>query len=246
MTNKKNSSGRQTVIVFVSIIAVVVLILAGVSLYQIFRPNPYGKATVIDGLSETGMSRDAAERISANLYTTIEAWPDDDGMEVPTSGAKVREGSVEKKHDEATGIKSADFIVDIESLQRSYRIHVEWGNDANITGYPYVISCLRSDDEVIYPDFYCVDDFEDVTDSSVINSYLPYWGKTESGYEYMVRSKKYSDGREYFEVSVDSCGDRKIINEALEATKKWINTLGINSEAFLYEAPDYLCGDGEF
>lgn len=240
----KTLNAKQVVLIFATIIGIVFIILLVITIYNALKPNPYGDATSIDGLSATGISKDDQDRITANLYTMIKNHSATDA-DIPTSGAKVREGSISKQYDETEKINTVDFVVDIESIRQSYNIHVEWSNDKNSSsGYPYVIRCLDDSQEKIYPEFACTDDFT-ASDYEAINSYLPYWGKTKNGYDYTIKMQKYTDGEKYLEVDIDSCGDKVLMDEALESAKSWVESQGLEQDAFPYYVPDDLCEGGE-
>ena len=237
--NKKDLSAKQVRRIFIIIITLFFLLFLAITIFNATRPNPYGESTAIDGLSSIGMSVDDQDQVTAGLYSMIKSHMSV-GDDVPTSGAKIREGSIEMWYNEEERSNVVDFIVDIEAIRQSYNIHVEWSGDKNFTsGYPYVITCVSRED-AIYPEFACTDDFT-VSDLELVQGSLPYWGETESGYEYMVLSKKDTEDEFYFEIDVNACGDQEIMNEALESAKNWINSFGVSSDDFTYYLPDYLC-----
>lgn len=231
---------KQVIIIFASIILIVFISLLALTIYNAVKPNPYGDSIPIDGLSNLGIPEDDQDHITANLYETIKSNLAAD-IDVPVSGVKIRNDSIQSSYDKDEKIHTVDFIVDIDSIQQSYNIHVEWHDSKKyVDGYPYVITCLNESQEIIYPEFACSDDFSS-TDFEIIIGNLPYYGKTENGYEYTIRIQEYTDGEKYLEVDVDSCGDQTTMDEALKSAKTWVQSLGIDEDSFPYYVPDYLC-----
>lgn len=127
------------------IVAAVVAILLVVSLVQIFRKNPYGPETRIDNIDivDKSLPRDQKEQIFANLYLVLSTTLD--GEEPPKNGALVREGTVDYRYNSETDIYSGSFVVDIEPVQLSYKVILEWSpkkNNTDLSGYPILITCV--------------------------------------------------------------------------------------------------------
>ncbi|MBQ3294714.1 hypothetical protein IJG98_03270 [Candidatus Saccharibacteria bacterium] len=142
--------------------------------------NPYGDFTSISGLSfVSGLSKDYKNLITSQLYNTISSNLSDSSA-TPTSGAKVRRKSI--TYNDTDTIHSASFIVDIPSIKQSYRVSAEWSSSKTATsGYPVVVRCLGSTDEIIYPNFSCTDVFSDAVGSTLpLITYLPYYSNNFS------------------------------------------------------------------
>lgn len=128
------------------LLGLLVIIFLIISLMQIFRTNQFGNETKIDNLtSEYGnLPQTEKDLIFNTLYGVIfNNLPD--GKNPPESGAIIREGTAKYDYDEKTRVYEGDFIVDISSIEQSYRIHFRWSpEDGNrhIDGYPIVITCL--------------------------------------------------------------------------------------------------------
>ncbi len=138
----------------------IVIILLVVTLINLLRDNEFGTEIRIDNLTSEyqNLPKIRQDLIFNNLYETI-AFNSPDGMEIPKSGAIVREGSAKYDYNETTKVYYGDFIVDIPNIEQSYRIQFEWSpinNNQSLGGYPVVITCLKKEFQ-IYPNFVCKD-----------------------------------------------------------------------------------------
>lgn len=129
-----------------AIFAIIVVVLLVFSLMKIFRTNQFGVGTKIDNLTleYKNLPQIKQDMIFNYLYQTI-ALNLPEGTEVPESGALIREGTAEYEHNETTGIYYGKFIVDIPSVEQSYRVQFEWSptdKNQDLGGYPVVITCL--------------------------------------------------------------------------------------------------------
>ena len=117
---------------------------------------------------------------------------------------------------------TANFIVDFDSISQSYAVSVTWPDLDD--GLPNVtISCplLKSK----YPKTLCK---TEVNSSSDIIGYLQYKGELTSGKDYKITAK-YDNGKLYLDIDTD--GDA---NEAMEASKKWISSIGLNPDDYKF------------
>lgn len=130
------------------IVAAAVIILLVVSLMQIFRKNPYGPETRIDNISlvDKKLPRDQKDQIFSQLYGIL--VDNISEGEPPESGALVREGTVDYGYNEETKIYSGSFIVDVPAVEQSYKVQLSWSpekKNANLGGYPILITCAPKD-----------------------------------------------------------------------------------------------------
>lgn len=177
MENKKKieiNPIKAIIIVFV-IIALGFLIY---SLYEIFRPNPYGDEIKIDNFAEyfSDVPRDKRDALFAGLYNIVADNAEANGLsEIPRSGAMIRGGSAVSEYNELDKLHVGEFIVDIESIGQSYAGYYEWSNnnEASFSGYTTLYTCLVKED-LIYGSFSCNDMVSDsVTTKFPITQYLP-------------------------------------------------------------------------
>lgn len=75
--------------------------------------------------------------------------------------ATIRDGSVISEFDKSANIHTGSFIVDLPSIEQSYKATYIWSadkNNINAVGYTATIACLPTD-KLVYGNFDCVDDF---------------------------------------------------------------------------------------
>jgi hypothetical protein len=144
-------------ITFVIIIGVSIIFLSG-----IFHKNPYGNQVKITDFSHyyKDAPQDTKDSVFASLYNILqENNPETDLSAI--NDAKIRNGSEISSYSDKTKLHYGNFIIDIPSLQQSYRGQFQWSNekdqDAELSGYSSLIICLESD--LIYPKFNCKDLF---------------------------------------------------------------------------------------
>ena len=140
------------------IFAVVAIILLIISLISLLKTNDLGPVTRIDNFTSVydNLSQDDQNMIFGNLYGMI-AKNVPEGVEIPESGALIREGTAEYDYDESTRVYYGNFVVDIPSIEQSYRVQFEWSpvdNNRNLGGYPVVITCLPKNLR-IYEETFC-------------------------------------------------------------------------------------------
>ena len=75
--------------------------------------------------------------------------------------------------------------------------------------------------------------------NSIKNRYLPYRGKTKSGVDFTLRLR--ADDK--FEISVNSCHNQEIKDEARAATSEWLTNLGYDINDFDVQIPEYCDRD---
>ena len=154
MENKKiNLNPFAIAGVVLGIVAVILLV---VSLMKVFRTNPYGNEVRIDNLSDAydNLPQKQKDMIFWQLYEMLDNNLAD-GVTIPESGAVVRDGSAEYSYDENTKVYEGDFIVDVPSLQQSYRVQFVWSpisDSQNLGGYSVVISCLEPELQIYQND----------------------------------------------------------------------------------------------
>ena len=166
--------------VLILVFAVIALGLLAYSLYEVFRPNPYGNQIVIDNFSDYfgDAPRDDRDKVFAALYDIVESNADANSLkDMPASGAMIRDGSAENIYNKEENLHVGNFIVDMESIGQSYSGHFEWSSDVEniyFSGYVMLYVCLDRND-LIYGDFECRDIFSsDVTTKFPVTQNLPY------------------------------------------------------------------------
>lgn len=162
----------------IGIFVIIALGLLIYSLYEIFRPNPYGDEIKIDNFAEyfEDTPRDKKDALFAGLYNIVADNAEANGLsEIPKSGAMIRDGSALNEYNKQDKLHVGEFIVDIESIGQSYAGYFEWSDDNNapFSGYTTLYTCLVKED-LVYGQFKCNDMFANsVTTKFPITQYLP-------------------------------------------------------------------------
>jgi hypothetical protein len=130
------------------------------------KPEPPAKPvpiiTIINGFSERAENLPASriELIEKNLYETIKTnVSNDDNLTV--TDAVIRDGSYKQSlKDSAKQIFFTTFVVDIPSLEQSYRVNDHYSplpvQMSGLLDYATLVLCL-DEDELIYGHFDCKD-----------------------------------------------------------------------------------------
>ena len=150
-------------IIAISISAIVFIILLITFNVSIIKDNSSIDSSrtdllVIDNFSDYyhDIPADTKTNIYNNLYLTVAKNLSTD---TPTNGAEIRSSAPYLlSYNRTTKIYSGDFIVDIPSVQQSYRITFDYSNnkDTVVGGYRILVTCLTTSPK-IYPDFNCQD-----------------------------------------------------------------------------------------
>ena len=173
----------------------------------------------------TGELRDIRERLSGVIEANTENF---DGNTVYVGKARDYKEEVDGEFTTAT------FIVDFDDIKQSYLVTVTWPDPDDGSPNMY-ISCPILDSK--YPETKCV---TEANSSTEIISYLPYTGKLADGRKYEM-TYNYSNNGYYITVNVDSCGDTKIVEEALKEAKNWLGGFGFDLSNYLFFAPTDIC-----
>lgn len=206
----------------------------------------------IDNWSEalSQMPDDSRIRVEEVLHNQVDLNFADEN--VPSSGAKIRMGS-QKSVEVGSGLMVGDFIVDIPSIQQSYRIRYFYGDDVGAVykdfnnGQEFEMSasvvayCVTNPEDIIYPDFVCTDgNVMADTDTAVSAFYVSFLAaKAEILVDdrEVTLSMSYGDGVPRLDVIVDNCGDTEIAKKAKAAAKAWVESVGFNPDTFTYYVP---------
>ncbi len=218
------------------------LILVGIIIFiAIKSATPRLKIDNIDTVQN--LSSDIITTLEEDLYRTVD---DNTDEKVPTSGALVRTDTIISEYNNSTNVYSGTFIVDIASLEQSYLVQFEWSkekNNPNLSSTSELISCVRDKSLVIYPDFNCKDQFsfnEKTDDPDVyLNGYLPHIENLSTGENFVVLD----NGVNYLFIQLDNCHNTSLVEEAINKTKAWLSSIGIDPEKFTIQTMKE-CGYG--
>lgn len=151
--------------IIIALSVIVIGIFLYFSLQRIFHKNPYGPQTKIDNFNQYySDAPDYIEEMTYNLLYAAILKTNLKEESIPHSGAMIRENSNTLNFIQEGKYYRGDFVVDVPSIQQSYRIKISWAignnNDSIASNYPSYISCLKSE-EMIYPDFGCQNALEE-------------------------------------------------------------------------------------
>lgn len=239
-------------LILVAVLTVLILlIILGVLFYNAFlRPNPYGDSVKLPGLSREipDLTQKETDLILHNIYNTL---ANNSSTNVKNKEGTIREGSVEANYNKATTVHSGSFIVDFPSERQSFQVSFEYAKDDYgknfLSGYNVIVSCLTDSTKIIYEDQVCkavspIDSTPTPDQKLLVN--LPYTGATPSGKTFYILPRHYFNGNRYYEVSINSCGDQAILDEALASAKSWISSLDLDPSEFTFEVPATYCPGG--
>lgn len=178
----QSSKKRLRLIVIIGIIFLVVLAVVLLIVDQVMNKNPYGNYIKIQNYDAKvkNISKDYENKITSSLYDIVVLNLNEEIDGTAVEDAFIRESS-EVQNEATRGSRySGSFIVDIESLQQSYRVQYSYSNITNdnfVSGYPILLSCVNPQD-VKYTDFKCKDLTNTETTintpkDSIVN-FLPY------------------------------------------------------------------------
>ena len=136
-------------------------------------------------------------------------------------------------------ITNVSFLVDIEELQQSYQIEFSYNKDNRQNRSSYVSVSCPIFTYIIYPDSKCR---TSESPYSVLDlHYLPYDGYLpQSNAKFTIKKQIYGTNgahpkSPYLAVSVNSCDNTTIIQEAKEYIPVWLKERYLNPNDFYYE-----------
>lgn len=243
--NNFNLSKKRLIIIlgFPLIIIIVSLTLL---FFQSFNDK---KITVID-LPED-IPKHTREEIESAVFSIAEKnKPANSDINLSIIKGKLRTNTLKTDYEKIHSIHSGTFIVDLEEIQQSYRIIYNYiGKETKDPDFRLDLSvkpyCLIKPD-LVYPSFPCHNPFnanDTETAHEAILQALPY-SITVNGSELHVETYDYADGTPYLEISMNSCGNKDLLDLGTKKVKTWIkDTLGLDPKSFSYEIRD-KCDDG--
>lgn len=135
--------------------------------------------------------------------------------------------------------KKYNFIVDIDDYHATYKVGFHIVNGKGFYENPNV--------ECPEPDLMKFQDTEcNVNGTSTftvtVGSHLPYSFNLDTGELVTLSSRYSSQGEEYVEAEVSSCGDQSIIDKTKLAISDWIESIGYNPTNYKIEIPEFCDG----
>lgn len=153
------------------------------------------------------------------------------------SGAKIREGFAHYTYISELGIYVLNYIVDIESLQQSYRVVYRWADkypNENIPQNVTAVAFCLNDEELIYGDFECRDQYSDdvvvydlLQNKTFNNSVLNLSGDVYNGEPLIINIYVNSNEESDEEIAVDEISS-------------YLASVGFDLADFNYEVGTYF------
>ena len=226
--NVKSIKKKWLIVFGTSIIAVVIVMV--VLLMGRNMQTRYKNMIKVEGYNELDVSipLSVREDFGAQLYYLLERYyelSENASEEV----AVIREDSLNK--DLGGEIKVASFIVDIDSLQQTYQIVLNWSDTEEVLDNVSIECANRS--ELKFPDTEC---HGMTTSSDSIDYLLPNTLNLENGQKIQLEyGFTTSDGKEIVKIVVGSCGNKDLEKDALSVTEKWVKSQGFDLDKIALE-----------
>ncbi len=157
----------------------------------------------------------------------------------PTSGAVIRENTLETGYNDVTNIFYGKFIIDIAAVKQSFSVRYEWSNNSEntyLSGYPVEIICVERDQR-IYDTSSCNDMFHDANQiiDDFAYDYLPYTD-TVDGIDFSIIKDYLTRDPEITVVSY-TCEGSADAEKVKKAADSWIRAKSdlINPEDIRYK-----------
>ena len=166
----------QKIVAIVTLQGAIILIIAATLGWVINSKKDH--IEIIDESNQTAsMPRSVKESYEDSLWQNIEDYVGDVDSNI-IRDVQIRDGSYEEMEVNGDGVIQAKFIVDIDSIQQTYRVTISWANDGSDV-METIIDC-PTPDENKYPDSFCQGTYRN-TDS--LSLYLPHgdYSRNEDG-----------------------------------------------------------------
>lgn len=221
------------------IFGVIILAVIGISIFAIWKErHDYRREALILSNYPSELPGSIKSNLEIQLRRTLGMGFELDENAVVTG--VVREGTFEL-NDGGDYIYNSTFLVDIDEYRQTFLVTASWSTSRQVEVPDGIVISCPPNDLMKYPESTCVSAYNS---SNSIEMYLPYSGVIPSGESFTVRQRRYLDGTPYLEIAVDSCGNQKILDEALEVVRDWITSVNIDPDLFKYELPTHYCPGG--
>ena len=190
-----------------------------------------------------GASGGLDDDISRAVYEIV-AMNTSQETNVNQNGVVVRDGTVINKEINDLGLRYVSFIVDIPKIKQSYRVYYDDydeidENDISGRAPEVLVACLNGSDEMIYEDFDCKDDYNDLARYYVVRGYEEFGNEQgDGGYKVYLSGDKRYDGSVQSETYVEItayCGDADAEKKAVDGVSKFFKELGFDLNDFKYK-----------
>lgn len=191
----------------------------------IYLANTFGSKTAVQNSSSSNL-----DNIPNNQYRILETGLKSllsnsyDYSEEDLSDLKIiiRENTVTYTYskDQVTG---TNFLLDVDKLNLTYDVTLEYASEGVFFRCPSLE--LMKD-----PNIFCVGTDKQSTIDVALDKYLPYRGKTKSGYSFSIWHDYDDKNNPRIEMYANICNDQKKGAEILQTIKDWIKDKGVNPD----------------
>ncbi|MBR2837027.1 hypothetical protein IKE79_01575 [Candidatus Saccharibacteria bacterium] len=225
MVNKKR-------IIIVCTVTLIVIVASVMFLINAFKYSNYSDIKIINYISaQDNIHAQAREILRTEIFSLLNhnfGLSEEDEVDIVIRQETYKEYMLDKN------MSAASFIVDIDKYQQTYLINIGWYDKI---GEPMIdsvsIECTTRD-LMKYPDEKCYGMY---TTSESVEIYLPYNGRLENGEEFTV-TKGYGGGdKEVLEIDFNNCGDARLMAEAKNTVREWVESLGLDADKYDYLVP---------
>ena len=215
----------QKIVAIVTLQGAIILIIAATLGWVINSKKDH--IEIIDESNQTAsMPRSVKEAYEDSLWQNIKEYVKDVDRSV-IRDVQIRDGSYEEMEVNGDGVIQAKFIVDIDSIQQTYRVTISWANDGSDV-METIIGC-PTPDENKYPDSFCQGTYRN-TDS--LSLYLPHYVYPEGHDD--VAPNYYISGDEDSKTIIIAVSDCNIERFKMEAWD-YLNSIPIDFSEYTVE-----------
>lgn len=163
-------------IIFITVVLATIINLLNQN-HEITVRDDRQKITISDLPAKINLPKDYAEDISLSLTSAMEL--NTTRLDIPSSSAIIRDGSITLREFPKEQWGALSFIVDILELGQSYQIYYKYPLTADTTTTPYfnnprAVLCLDNNADIIYSDFNCRSTYPENTRYRIAKDYFNF------------------------------------------------------------------------
>ena len=166
----------------------------------------------------------AQEEFGGYLYNLLRQ-----NFDVPEDGASIKATVRPETYDLVShgNINTVKFVVDVEDYQQSFNAVMSWSDTLTFPESAR-IECTTKE-ESKWPEVKC---YGMTTTSESISIYLPHDFELATGQKVKLEyGFTTNDGKDIIDVTVSSCGDAVVDEEALSSARSWVKAQGADADA---------------
>ncbi len=202
--------------------------------------NKYGQLKIDNFSDFINLPEDGKTEIFQLLYSQVK---NEDGN-APNSGATIRQDTIESNYDEKTKIYSGSFVVDIDSVKKTYVVNYVWSDNKDIAS-DTSINCPTKNIDKYNTGINCINSRGETGKNRLINI-TPSYIEVKTNLKAYVSLKNYGNNPNdpYLEININSCNDTSIINLTKKTIEDWLDNNYLEKNIVPFEIRN-LC-DGAY